>query len=302
MESVALVCNTGLGDAILFERLGYALSRAGYKVHIYSEFLLALARWYPSLQIFDYPADILQPQSPFWSKYQLYVFQEYAPGSHLAATINRAWVLGESFCRKGHTWLDHKQQFLKEKLGIRAKLEASICAPLQVQYRKNPQRVVIHPTSLKEEKNWPSKKFIELACRLQAKGWMVNFCATPYEKKIWDPWLATAGLDPMHSMSLDALACYIYESGYFIGNDSGVAHLAPAMGIPTLKIFDRSSRATFWSGGWPCVQNILPLPLPTRSLRVRFWKNMLGVGRVESSFERMVERFNANPIGSFCSL
>jgi heptosyltransferase-3 len=289
MKSIALICNTGLGDAILFERLANALTLKGFRVTVYSQFLLILKKWYPRSYLAPYPENIEQLNSPFWRLHSDYIFQEYAPGSHsVAHTDQKVLILGENFRLSNHSWHNHQIDFIKKHYGFVFKsLSSSICPPSLLSWRSYPKRVMIHPTSLKLEKNWPSFKFIQLAKRLHESGWDPQFCVTKEEKEEWDLQLSQAYLQPAHSLTLDDLAAYIYESAFYIGNDSGISHLASALKIPSLKIFDRKSRATFWSGGWPFEQVILPLSLPTRYLRVKFWKKMLSIKRVHKAFTDM---------------
>lgn len=286
MKKWAVVCNTGLGDAILFERLAHAFLKAGHSAVVYGDYLDKLGSWYSDISFQHYPKDIDDPNSSFWQLYDGYVFQEYASGSHVKAS--NVWVLGENYREKWQSWKDHQECFLQNVASIRhPELKSSIKPLPGLVFRKNKQQVVIHPTSLKEEKNWPAAKFVELAKRLQTKGYSPIFCVGENDRAIWKKTLDPANLT-LCVLSLSNLAALIYESGYFIGNDSGIGHMAPALGIPSLKIFDRTSRALFWSGGWPVAKEVTPWSLPTRSLRVKYWKACLPVSRVEKSFLALV--------------
>jgi heptosyltransferase-3 len=288
MKKWAVICNTGLGDALLFERLAHALAEEGKSCTVFGRYLDQMKLWYPELDFQTYPQDIDHRFSAFWSSYEGYIFQEYAPGSH----VNRLnkWVLGENHKRKGQSWRDHQADFLKEVFHIGyPKLQSSIKAPQGLVHRGFKDRVLIHPTSLKEEKNWPAEKFIALAARLKKRGFDIHFCVTPGERAVWEKHVGQEF--SLCVRPLSELAAFLYESAYFIGNDSGVSHLAPALEIPTLKLFDRSSRAYFWSGGWHLTHNITPYPLPTRGLRVQYWKTFLPVARVEKAFMRLLSGF-----------
>lgn len=290
MSRIAIICNTGLGDGILFERLAHALSSQGHTCVVYSQFLLKVTSLYPGVNLSAYPKEIEDTSSDFWQMHDEYIFQQYAPGSNVHHP--HSYVLGEGWRKESQTWSDHMRAFLdRTHPGSSSYIKSSIQPHPQWHHRRYPKRIMIHPTSLKEEKNWPESSFILLAKQLIHEGWDVEFCATAPEKNMWDPKLAKAGLSPMQALGLEALAKRIYESGYFIGNDSGVAHMAPALEIPTLKIFDRRSRAIFWSGGWPLTLEVLPWPLPTRALRTRFWKVFLPVFRVKRYFYDLVRQF-----------
>ncbi|WP_429485147.1 glycosyltransferase family 9 protein [Paraburkholderia youngii] len=78
------------------------------------------------------------------------------------------------------------------------------------------------------------------------------------------------------------------EAGWFIGNDSGLGHLASAIGVPTLSLFMRSGLARTWRPGWSPGAIVLPLNVvPTGRLRERCWKRLMSVRRVLRGFETL---------------
>ena len=83
---------------------------------------------------------------------------------------------------------------------------------------------VIHPFSGSARKNWPLEKFRELAARFDLP---VKWCAGPEDL-----------LDhAVRIQNLYDLACWISTARVFIGNDSGITHLAAAVGTPVVAIF-----------------------------------------------------------------
>jgi ADP-heptose:LPS heptosyltransferase len=84
--------------------------------------------------------------------------------------------------------------------------------------------VVIHPFSGSGRKNWPLRSYLELASRLPDP---VEWTAGPEEE------LPQA---TRFSNLLD-LARWIRGARLYIGNDSGITHLAAATGVPTLALF-----------------------------------------------------------------
>ncbi len=83
---------------------------------------------------------------------------------------------------------------------------------------------VIHPFSGSARKNWPLERFRELAARLAMP---VRWCAGPEE--------ALEGAERFDD--LYELACWLASARLYIGNDSGISHLAAAVGVPTIAIF-----------------------------------------------------------------
>ena len=83
---------------------------------------------------------------------------------------------------------------------------------------------VIHPFSGSQRKNWPLDRFFELARRLPIP---VQWCAGPSEE-----------LDgAIRFDDLYDLACWLANARLYIGNDSGISHLAAAVGTPMVAIF-----------------------------------------------------------------
>ena len=83
---------------------------------------------------------------------------------------------------------------------------------------------VIDPFSGSLRKNWPLERFRELSQRL---AWPVQWCAGPQEE-----------LDgAVRFENLYELACWLATARVYIGNDSGITHLAVATGVPVVAIF-----------------------------------------------------------------
>jgi|SRR5215471_15778870 len=83
---------------------------------------------------------------------------------------------------------------------------------------------VIHPFASSPAKRWPLESFRAVAKGL---GMSVLWCAGPEEP------LEGAVRFP----DLYQLACWLSRARVYIGNDSGIAHLAAAVGTPVVAIF-----------------------------------------------------------------
>jgi len=95
---------------------------------------------------------------------------------------------------------------------------------------------VIHPPASSPEKTWPAERFLGIARRL-AEEWGLEtvFIAGPGEDlSAFRPHRAVAGAPLAEVKNLLAGA------SLFIGNDSGPAHMAAALGLPVLVIFGDS--------------------------------------------------------------
>jgi len=93
--------------------------------------------------------------------------------------------------------------------------------------------VVLHPGSGSQKKNWPLDRFLELAEALAAAGRQVHCCAGPAEEALAFP----PGTHVLREPGLPALGARLATAQLFIGNDSGISHLAAAVGCPTLAVF-----------------------------------------------------------------
>lgn len=98
---------------------------------------------------------------------------------------------------------------------------------LPCHYRPRPY-AVIHPFSGSERKNWGLDAFREVARRLKVG---VTWTVGPDE--------AFEGAVKMTDRY--ELACWLAGARCFIGNDSGVTHLAAAVGTPVVAIFGPSA-------------------------------------------------------------
>jgi heptosyltransferase III len=87
---------------------------------------------------------------------------------------------------------------------------------------------VIHPFSSSAKKNWPLDSFRAVASRLQIP---VRWCIGPEEH------LDHTFDNPVRIDNLYKLACWLSTARVYIGNDSGITHLAAAVGVPTIAIF-----------------------------------------------------------------
>lgn len=83
---------------------------------------------------------------------------------------------------------------------------------------------VIHPFSGSSKKCWPLDRYRELARRLLMP---VQWCTGPE-----DPLP-----DAVHIDDLYELACWLATARIYIGNDSGITHLAAAVGTPVVALF-----------------------------------------------------------------
>jgi len=164
--------------------------------------------------------------------------------------------------------------------------------PPGLNHRKFPKRIVVHPTSARPTRNWPKEKFVKLALHLKEEGYRLAFIPGAKEAEQWKD-ATDLGFDVLSFSTLDQLARFIYESGYLIGNDSGLGHLASALDIPTLTFCRRKTWANMWRPSFGkgivlCPSSWIPNIRGLR-LRDRHWKKFISVGMARRAFERLVQ-------------
>ncbi len=126
------------------------------------------------------------------------------------------------------------------------------CAPAD-----GPHDVVIHPGSGGVRKNWPVARFLEVADALAAQGRGVTWCLGPAEEQL-EPLAPRAAL---RCGSLLELARHLAAARLYLGNDSGITHLAASVGCRVVTIFGPTDPA-IWAprGGQVCVVSGAPWP------------------------------------------
>ena len=102
---------------------------------------------------------------------------------------------------------------------------------------------VIHPFSGSPAKNWPLEKFQALARKLE-RDMPVHWCAGPEDPPLKD----SVGIADLYD-----LACWLASARLYVGNDSGITHLAAAVGAPVLALFGPTDPAV-WAPRGPRVR------------------------------------------------
>jgi ADP-heptose:LPS heptosyltransferase len=111
---------------------------------------------------------------------------------------------------------------------------------------------IIHPTALYKTKEWAPEKFAQLAGYLEmAKGLRSVFSCGPGESAVLDAVEKASGasIRRIEGATLAQFAAALAGARLFVGNDSGPAHIAAALGRPVVVIFGSSS-SPIW-GPWP---------------------------------------------------
>ncbi len=114
------------------------------------------------------------------------------------------------------------------------------------------QYALLQPTALYETKQWAPERFAKLGLHLERNAELATvYSCGPGESAVLDTVERAAGsrLRRVEGASLGRFAAVVAGSRLFVGNDSGPAHMAAALGRPSVVIFGSSS-SQIW-GPWP---------------------------------------------------
>ncbi len=180
-----------------------------------------------------------------------------------------SWVL---LARRRHVagrskGTSHKVVTLSKALGLEQPSDPRIV--LSPSYSEDAARLLedgpylaVCPTANWVGKRWPADRFLELIRRLTNdngpfSGSKIVVFGGPGEEDMAAPLME--GLDSESVIDLvgkvdlpTAFAC-LKKTDFFIGNDSGLMHLAAAAGIPTLGVFGPSPDALYAPWGKNCM-------------------------------------------------
>ncbi len=291
LPNFALVSAPGLGDALLFMILSHNLTKAGYSATTFSSLLCELKEWFPGQTILPFPAP--EQVYPTFSSFDTVVAADHSMVSEKNDFGNHFISLKEKAFIRSKTMVINLTEVCQKRLHLpHADGLNGITPPRHLTWRKIPKRVVIHPSSSTERKNWSWHQFLELSQKLEAEGFETFFTLSRDEYPAWKGLIDDSKLPFFKDLS--ETAAFIYESGFLIGNDSGPGHLASALHIPTLSLFARKGYSRLWRPGWGPGVVVAPSSfIPATRYKEKNWRRLLSVNKVFRAFQQLVERENS---------
>lgn len=300
-KTAAVIPSTGVGDALLMMVASHTLLKRGYEVITYHPKLHELQAWFArhrfkshfSIEELQH-CDLVIVQnnnsenipSLLEALNTLSIFYPtYKPGKH------------PPLSPKDHVF-DAKKTMVENVAEATARLieeensstDNGLIVLQELTHRLYPSRIVIQPLSTDPTRSWLKSRFIHLAKKLHQKGFHPVFSLTPEQQK--DPLWEQSGIDIPTFDSLSDLAAYIYESGFVIGNDSLLPHLASNLNIPHLVIGHLEDHMRLWQPGWLKGKMILPPSwapnIKYLRLRDRYWKQWITVRSVLRGFDELL--------------
>ncbi|MCL4499326.1 MAG: glycosyltransferase family 9 protein, partial [Chloroflexi bacterium] len=118
--------------------------------------------------------------------------------------------------------------------------------------------VVLHPGAGARRKRWSAERFAALAERFGARGDAVFLTSGPADEAAVvavQEHARGVGIEVLRDCRLIELATVLRRADLFVGNDSGVTHLASILGVPTVALFGPFDPA-YWMPIGPYVKVI----------------------------------------------
>ncbi len=105
---------------------------------------------------------------------------------------------------------------------------------------------LIHPAAAFATKQWATDNFARVAESLAERGYASVAIGTPHERPLLEALTDESSVRIVtFDLSLPEVAALAARSQLFVGNDSGIAHIAAAVGTPSVVIFG-SSNVAHW--------------------------------------------------------
>jgi ADP-heptose:LPS heptosyltransferase len=124
-----------------------------------------------------------------------------------------------------------------------------------------PAFLAVHPGSGSPRKNWPAENFavVVAACAADARWLLVE---GPADSVVTSTLRSLRGAVVASDLPPRVLGAALARSGAYVGNDSGVSHLAAAWGAPTVALFGPTDPAR-WS---PVGEDVRVVTSPTGAM------------------------------------
>jgi lipopolysaccharide heptosyltransferase II len=137
------------------------------------------------------------------------------------------------------------------QLAVTAEASAAVDSRLQVAGLEGQKLALIHPAAAFATKQWAATNFGRVVEFLAELEFSIVAIAAPNEAHVLNDLIAnTSAKVTTFDLSLPEVTALASRSKLFVGNDSGIAHIASAVGTPSVVIFGSSNIAHWrpWNG------------------------------------------------------
>ena len=151
----------------------------------------------------------------------------------------------------------HVASYLASIMGVRFYEDERFTLHLDVPVKKQAGRytVAIHPSSGGAKKCWPPTSFAEVITSLWRRGTAITLFSGPADAQRLQEVLHHLPADSkekiqrsltiLDNVPLLEVARHLLLCNRYLGNDSGITHLAAMLGIPTIALFGPSNPAVW---------------------------------------------------------
>jgi heptosyltransferase-3 len=134
----------------------------------------------------------------------------------------------------------------RTQLGIAPEAAAAVDEKLAAAGLSDHRLALIHPAAAFATKRWATENFARVAEFLAERGFASVAIAAPHESELLEQLRSEASVRIVTiDLSLPEVTALARRSRVFVGNDSGIAHIAAAIGTPAVVIFG-SSNVAHW--------------------------------------------------------
>jgi heptosyltransferase III len=297
MKKACIIPSKGIGDAFLMMIGAYHLKKENYQVTIYhdkTDGFTDVFKNYDFFSFFDLPSieelenkfDLILLQNDNSSfcksliKYKrkhnkkniIVFYPTYKRSKHGTLSIND-FVFNDQA-----TVADNISNSLSIFSKKSVKKELDLFLEKDLIFKKNNTRVLIHPTSGDEEKNYSKKKYLKLYHKLKKASFDVSFILSEKEKIFF------SNENVIWINSFKELVKTIYESSFLIGNDSLLGHVASYLNIPTITITKDRENIKLWRPGFLYGDVISPNRFIPKKLLKKNYSFFISPNRVLKTF------------------
>jgi predicted lipopolysaccharide heptosyltransferase III len=132
----------------------------------------------------------------------------------------------------------------RTQLGISTESRAIVQKLLTESGLNDRKIALIHPAAAFATKQWATEHFARVAEFLSARGLAPVAIAAPHERALLEKLCSESAVKITNlELSLPEVTALAAQSQLFVGNDSGIAHIAAAVGTPAVVIFGSSNIA-----------------------------------------------------------
>ena len=132
------------------------------------------------------------------------------------------------------------------QLAVTENAQQEISRRLSAEHVNSPL-ALIHPAAALETKRWPTENFARIVEAMAERGLTPSVIVSPKERSVLDSLLSqtSARLITFDNLALPEVTALAARARLFIGNDSGIAHIAAAVNTPCVVVFG-SSNVAHW--------------------------------------------------------